>query len=227
MHGCAQGAKCYGKGQVRPTRAPIAPGMTPPPRADVVVAARAGGRWAFERLYTSLAPPVLAYLRSQGGPDPESMVDEVFLRVFRAIERFEGDEEHFRSWVFTVAHNLVIDERRRACRRPPTQPLHDRLHDVAGGDVEEDALARAAEGRVRQMLDLLVPDQRDVLLLRVVAELSLDEVARATGRSVGAVKALQHRALASLRRRLEEISPEAVSLAGSERSPLRDARRID
>lgn len=201
--------------------------MAHPQLADLVAAARAGGGWAFERLYMTLAPGVLGYLTSQGCSDPDSSVDEVFLRVFRAIERFEGDDERFRSWVFTVAHNLIIDERRRAARRLATQPLHDRLHDVVGGDVEEDALSRAAEGRVRQMLDLLVPDQRDVLLLRVVAEFSLEEVAQATGRSVGAVKALQHRGLASLRRRLEEISREPVSLARSVRSPVRDARRRD
>lgn len=181
-----------------------------PPDPDVVVAARAGGGWAFERLYEDLSPPVLGYLRSQGSADPEGAVSEVFLRVFRRLDDFVGSDGQLRSWVFTIAHNLLIDERRMLSGRRADQPLHDRL-DLPGGDVEDDAMARMASGRVRQMLDLLAPDQRDVLLLRVVADLSLEEAALVMGRTVGAVKALQHRALASLRRRLDEVLPEAVS----------------
>lgn len=181
-----------------------------PPDPDVVVAARVGGGWAFERLYQGLSPPVLGYFRSQGSADPEGAVSEVFLRVFRRLDDFEGSDAQLRSWVFTIAHNLLIDERRMLSGRRADQPLHDRL-DLPGGDVEDDAMARMASGRVRQMLDLLVPDQRDVLLLRVVADLSLEEAALVMGRTVGAVKALQHRALASLRRRLDEVLPEAVS----------------
>lgn len=181
-----------------------------PPDPDVIVASRAGAGWAFERLYEGLAPAVLGYLRSQGCTDPEGSVSEVFLRVFRRLGDFEGSDAQLRSWVFTIAHNLLVDERRMLSGRRADQPLHDRL-DLPGGDVEDDAMTRMASGRTRQMLDLLPSDQRDVLLLRVVADLSLEETATAMGRTVGAVKALQHRALASLRRRLEEILPEAVS----------------
>jgi RNA polymerase sigma factor (sigma-70 family) len=197
------------------------------PHSGLAAAARVGAGWAFDRLYRALGPAVLGYLRSQGCIDPEGSVNDVFLRAFRAIERFEGDDDDFRSWVFTIAHNVVIDERRSTSRRPATQPLHDRLYELVGGDVEEDAMTRSGQGTVRQLLSLLAPDQRDVLLLRVVAELSLAEVARATGRSVGAVKSLQHRALASLRRHLEEIPLEAVSSDAAGRSPQRDARRRD
>ena len=183
------------------------------PDRDVVVAARLGEGWAFERLYESLSPVVLGYLRSQGCADAEGAVSEVFLRAFRKLGDFEGTEAQLRSWVFTIAHNLLIDQRRMLSGRRADQPLHDRL-ELPGGDVEEDAMSRMAMGRARQMLDLLPPDQRDVLLLRVVADLSLEEAATAMDRTVGAVKALQHRALASLRRRLHdvaEIAPEAVS----------------
>lgn len=183
------------------------------PDPDVVVAARLGEGWAFERLYEALSPVVLGYLRSQGCVDAEAAVSEVFLRVFRKLGDFQGTESQLRSWVFTIAHNLLIDQRRMVSGRRADQPLHDRL-DLPGGDVEDDAMARMGMGRVRQLLDLLPRDQRDVLLLRVVAELSLEEAAAAMDRTVGAVKALQHRALASLRRRLQEvqeIAPEAVS----------------
>lgn len=175
-----------------------------PPDRDVVVAARSGEGWAFKRLYEALSPVVLGYLRSQGCADPEGSVSEVFLRAFRRIQAFEGTEAQLRSWVFTIAHNLLIDERRMLSHRRADQPLHERLN-LPGGDVEDDAMSRMATGRARQMLALLPRDQRDVLLLRVVADLSLDEAAVAMDRTVGAVKALQHRALASLRRRLEEL----------------------
>lgn len=187
--------------------------VQPRPNRDVVAAARVGEGWAFERLYEELSPIVLGYLRSQGCTDPEGSVSEVFLRVFRKLGDFAGTDAQLRSWVFTIAHNLIIDERRMLSHRPADQPLHDRL-ELAGGDVEDDAMSRMAMGRVRQMLALLPRDQRDVLLLRVVADLSLEEAAAAMDRTVGAVKALQHRAIGSLRRRLEEleeISVEPVS----------------
>lgn len=180
-----------------------------PPDRDVVAAARSGEGWAFERFYEELSPVVLGYLRSQGCVDPDGSVSEVFLRAFRRLRSFEGSDAQLRSWVFTIAHNLIIDERRMLSRRPADQPLHDRL-ELPGGDVEDDAMTRMAAGRAHQMLALLPRDQRDVLLLRVVADLSLEEAATAMDRTIGAVKALQHRALASLRRRLEELEEIAV-----------------
>lgn len=192
------------------------PGMVPsPPDRDVVAAARIGEGWAFEQLYESLSPAVLGYLRSQGCTDPEGAVSEVFLRVFRRLADFVGSDAQLRSWVFTIAHNLIIDERRMLSGRRADQPLHDRL-ELPGGDVEDDAMRRMAMGRARQILELLPRDQRDVLLLRIVADLSLDEAAEAMDRTVGAVKALQHRALASLRRRLEEATPQEIDVAAAE-----------
>lgn len=167
----------------------------------------------FDAIYRSLSPAVLGYLRSQGLTDPEGSTNEVFLRVFRGWEGFEGSTTQLRSWVFTVAHNLVVDERRFAARRPaPAEVTTAELPGLSGGDVEADALVRLIDADLHRVLDMLVPAQRDVLLLRFVADLSLEDVATATGRSVGAVKAVQHRALDSLRRILGANSfSEAVS----------------
>ncbi|MDP8938664.1 MAG: RNA polymerase sigma factor [Actinomycetota bacterium] len=176
---------------------------------SVLAAARAGGGWAFSRLYEGLAPAVAGYLAVQGAAEPEDLTSEVFQRAFARITSFSGDEARFRSWVFTIAHNLVVDDRRRRGRRPVTTSAAPDVADVPGGDVEDDALRRLSEERVRRLCDLLVPDQRDVLLLRLVAGMTLEETATATGRSTGAVKALQHRAVAALRRHLER---EGVSL---------------
>ncbi|MDP8991954.1 MAG: sigma-70 family RNA polymerase sigma factor [Actinomycetota bacterium] len=173
-------------------------------------AARVGEGWALERVYSVLGRPVLGYLAAQGASDPEGALNEVFLRALRRLDRFHGDSEQLRSWVFAIAHNLVVDERRTTARRPPAIPL-DGVVDRAGGDAEDDALDRLGDGRIRATLDLLAPDQRDVVLLRFVADLSLAEVADVTGRTVGATKALQRRALESLRRRLGDLLPAGVS----------------
>jgi len=177
---------------------------------SVLEAARAGAGWAFERIYGQLAPAVHGYLRSQGVDDPEDAVNDVFLRVFGAIGRFDGSPTAFRSWVFAIAHHLVVDRRRFVSRRPAAVAT-ERLPEVPTAAVDDEVLGRFDASVVAGVLRLLTADQRDVLLLRFVADLSLEEVAQAQGRSVGAVKAMQHRALASVRRLLEEISPEAVS----------------
>lgn len=174
-------------------------------------AARAGEGWAYERLYEWLARPVAAYLRGAGVDDPDGATNEVFLRAFSTLGRFTGGEDRFRSWVFTIAHHLVIDERRRRARRPQSGPL-----DVAGPepgspapDAADEALRTLGDERVARLLTGLAPDQRDVILLRVVADLSLGDTAAALGKRVGAVKALQHRAMRNLRSRIEA---EGVSL---------------
>jgi len=164
-------------------------------------AARAGAPWAFARLYRDLSPAVAGYLRIQRAAEPEDLTSEVFLGVFSGLDSFEGSEPQFRSWVFTIAHRRLLDERRRAGRRPAQTWLD---HDLAptGGDVEREAMAALEERWVIDLCARLSADQRTVLLLRIVADLTAEEVARVMGKSVGAVKALQRRGLASLRRTL-------------------------
>ncbi len=174
--------------------------------ASLLPAAQAGAGWAFTRLYEGLAPAVAGYLTVQGATEPDDLTSEVFQRAFGRIGSFSGDESRFRSWVFTIAHNLLIDDRRRRQRRPVPAPV---APDVAGGDVEDEALRRLSEERVRRLCDLLVPDQRDVLLLRLVGGMTLEEAATVLGKTTGAVKALQHRAVAALRRHIER---QGVSL---------------
>lgn len=163
----------------------------------VLAAARAGEGWAFERLYASLARPVAAYLRGNGVEDPDGATNEVFLRAFRSLGTFTGAEPRFRSWVLTIAHHLVVDERRRRARRPRPAPLED-VHTTP-----DDTSVALGDDRVRQLLSALPPAQREVVLLRVVADLSIEDTARALGKRPGAVKALQHRAMNSLRTMLE------------------------
>lgn len=173
--------------------------MTEPAFHCVLAAARAGEPWACARIHDDLSRAVLGYVRLRGVPDPDDVTSEVFLCVFRDLLRFEGDEEDLRAWVFTIAHRRVLDAWRRTARRPAQARFPSHL-DVVGGDAEDDAFALLGLDRVEELLRTLTPAQRDVVLLRVLADLSLEQVAEATGRSVVAVKALQHRAMSALRR---------------------------
>ena len=162
-----------------------------------LLAARAGAEWAWDRLYAALAPGIRGYVRAHGAADPDDLVGEVFLQVVRDLGRFSGGEQAFRGWVYTIAHRRLIDERRRRGRRP-VAPASDELLEVAagpGGDVHEDAAARLEEAQVRAAIEGLPPDQRSVLLLRIIGDLTVEEIARVVGKRPGAVKALQRRAL--------------------------------
>ena len=161
--------------------------------------------WACRRLYDDYAGRVLGYLRAQGAPEPEDLTSEVFLRVFDRLPQFTGDEPNFRSWLFTIAHRILIDDARRRQRRPQTTTLDVEVESRALGDVEHEALANFGAEWADELLSSLPPDQRAVVALRVTADLSLEQVAEIVGKRIGAVKSLQHRALESLRRRCEEV----------------------
>jgi RNA polymerase sigma factor (sigma-70 family) len=145
-------------------------------------------------LYRELAPAVLGYLRSQRVPDPDDVLGEVFLHVARDVHRVRGGEERRRRWVFTVAHHRLVDEWRRRATRPPI--VDGAMPDVPAADDPVSIL----DVELQRALDALTDDQRTVVLLRFVADLSILDVARITGRRVGAVKALQHRGLDRLER---------------------------
>lgn len=170
---------------------------------QVLAAARTGADHAWARIYRDLAPTVLGYLRGQRAPDPEGVVAETFLQVVRDLHRFDGGEDGFRSWVFAIAHNRLIDARRRAGRRREDLTTHEDIaRDAPVVHAEDEALSGLATDELLALLDHLTDEQRTVLLLRVVADLSIEEVAAATGRSQGAVKQLQRRALVALRKRI-------------------------
>lgn len=172
---------------------------------DVLRAAQAGAGWARSRLYEWLAPAVTGYARAQGIGDPADLTGDVFVAVLQRLPAFTGGEEAFRRWVFTIAYRRVVDARRLGARQGvltagPAAP--------AAPSAEDLALGRLGDERVAALLGTLTDDQRQVLALRVVADLSLEQVAEITGKPLGAVKSLQHRALSALRR---EMHGEAVS----------------
>jgi len=171
---------------------------------DTLQAALQRAPWACHHLYDIYAGRVLGYLRARGARDAEDLTSEVFLRVFDRLARFNGDEMHFRSWIFTIAHHVLIDDARRRQRRPQTIALVSQEDRIVAGDVEQEALVNVGAEWADALVASLPEDQRAVIALRVSADLPLEQVAEILGKRVGAVKSLQHRALASLRRRFEE-----------------------
>jgi|RhiMethySRZTD1v2_1073278.scaffolds.fasta_scaffold123732_5 RNA polymerase sigma-70 factor (ECF subfamily) len=170
---------------------------------EVLVAARRGDPLAFRELYDALAGRVCGYLSVHGASDAEDLTSEVFLRAFRGLERFEGNERQFRSWVFTIAHHLLLDDRRRRGARITTSAFDsDAANRVAGGDVEDEAIEHLRSEWVTDALAHLTPDQQTVVTLRVVGDLSVEQVAVVIGKPAGAVKALQRRGIAALRRNM-------------------------
>lgn len=160
---------------------------------EVLAAAQLGEEWAITGLYRELAPAVLSFLRARVGDEADDIASQTWLEVARGIDRFSGDEPGFRGWVFTIARRRLANERRRLGRRR-TEWLGGT--DVAGTD---DVAARSeSDEAVRRIVGLLPPDLAEVVLLRVVAGLPVEEVARVTGRRPGNVRVMQHRAMKRL-----------------------------
>jgi RNA polymerase sigma factor (sigma-70 family) len=173
-------------------------------------AARRGNEPAWARIYDRLAPGVLGYLRANRAPEPEDILSEVFLHVARDVHGFDGDERQFRAWVYTITHHRLIDARRHSTRRPVepvAEPPEPDTTDLSNAETE--ALARIGAEEVHRVLEALSPDQRAVLLLRVLGELTVDQVARALDKRPGAIKALQRRGLAAVQR---ELAKKGVTL---------------
>jgi RNA polymerase sigma factor (sigma-70 family) len=165
-------------------------------------AAKDGADWAWAAFYRELAGTVIGYLASRGAAEPEDLASETFLQVARNIHGFEGDEASFRSWVFVIAHRRLLDARRSQGRRPRLSSL-DGVEEAAGGNVETDALKRLVTEELEEAMAKLTDDQRDVLALRIIANLTLEETAQVVGKGVGAVKAVQRRALLALRAHID------------------------
>ena len=183
--------------------------MGPDPGApERIAAAKRGEAWALREIWQALSPKVQGYLTGRGVRDAEDLTSEVFIQVFERLHRFQGDETALRTFVFSVAHARYVDHLRRTSRRGTTVEFDPAQHDSIGPSAESEALRSIADQQVRAALETLSPDQRNVVLLRIVADLDLAQTADVLGKSVGAIKALQHRALAGLRPLFEPaVSP--------------------
>lgn len=166
--------------------------------------AKQGDPTAFAELYARHQPAIYRYIFYQvsDAATAEDLTSEVFVRLVEKIDRFTYRGRPLLAWLYTIARNLVTDYHRRTGRFPSFS-LDERL--AADIDApEEIAEQRLAQHRLAVAIADLTEDQRQVILLKFVEGLDNKTVARVLGKSVGAVKALQHRALAALRRILEQ-----------------------
>jgi RNA polymerase sigma-70 factor (ECF subfamily) len=174
-----------------------------PDFASILSAARQGADWAWTKIYREYAPHVLRYLRAHSAPDPDDLLGEVFLQVVRNLKAFTGSEDDFRAWMFTIVHRRLVDDWRRKGRRREEPYPHEALSShAAPEDIEAHALRGLDNERVRSLVDCLTPEQREVLFLRVMAGLSIDQTCAVLDKSLASVKSLQVRALETLRRNL-------------------------
>ena len=175
---------------------------------SVLAAARTGAEWALAALYREFQPGLLRYLRAQEPNEGEDLVTETWLGAAAGLERFQGDEWAFRRWLFTIAQRRLIDHRRRRERSPSAGVNLDGFGERPGPDDTEGAVIAADETEAAlARIEALPPDQREVILLRVLAGLDVAEVAEILGKKPGAVCVLQHRALQRLAEQLARERP--------------------
>lgn len=166
--------------------------------------ARAFDQEALAKIYDLYSDALYAYAYKHVGTAQiaEDLVAETFRRFLSALERGGGPQDHLRAYLYRITHNLITDLYRR--EPPPAQELdEDRLVEDSPGP--SGVLDEQQESdRVRGALRLLTPDQRQVLTLKYLEGWTSNEIAQTMDKSLGAVKALQHRGVAALQRILLE-----------------------
>jgi len=173
--------------------------------AAVLADAQDGSEKAFSRLWRDGNPALLRYLRVIAPHAAEDIASDTWVQVVRGLTGFRGDERAWRAWLFTTARRRVIDEGRRRARRPeaPMEELPPARVPVSR-DAAEVAIERLDTQSALALVAQLPARQAEVILLRVVAGLDTEAVARLVGRSPGAVRVAAHRGL----RRLAHILAE-------------------
>jgi RNA polymerase sigma-70 factor, ECF subfamily len=176
----------------------------------VLEAAQRGSEPAFTRLWLDANPSLVRYLRVIAPELAEDVAADTWVQVVRGLRRFRGDEAAWRAWLFTTARRRLIDASRRRSRRRE-EPLHDVPAEALPltADAADEAMERLGTQSAIALLSRLPRLQAEVILLRVVAGLDTNAVARLLGRSPGAVRVAGHR---GLRRLAEILSGAGVTL---------------
>ena len=165
--------------------------------------AQEGERDALEELYLLHFDRIYSYLHMSVGNrhDAEDLTTQTFLKMLEAIGRFRWRSAPFSAWLFRIAHNLAMDHFRAARR---TQP-EEEVPEPAGSEeasAEEEAMHSIGRQSMLELIDKLSPEQQQVLTLKFVFNFPNAEVATILGKTEGAIKSLQHRALVSLQKQL-------------------------
>jgi RNA polymerase sigma-70 factor, ECF subfamily len=169
--------------------------------AAVLAAAQRRDEAAFARLWRDSQPALLRYLTFIAPDAAEDIAAETWTQVVRGLATFRGDEQHWRAWLFTIARRRVIDQGRQLMRRPAisldTQPESAlaELPALRSPDAADLALENFHTRAAIAVIARLPPLQAEVIMLRVVAGLDTEMVARLLGRTPGAVRIAAHRGL--------------------------------
>ncbi len=169
----------------------------------LVAQAQTGSRDAFEEIYRIHFDRIYGYLRLSVGNrhDAEDLTNQTFIRMLESIDRFVWRQVPFSAWLFRIAHNLLIDHFRASKRTTPEEELE--YPDVLEASAEDEAMTALGHESMLKLIGGLSPDQRQVLTLKFGFDFANAEIAAILGKSEGAVKALQHRAIGTLEQRLE------------------------
>lgn len=164
-----------------------------------------GDSEAFGVLYVRHMDAIYRYIFYRVGQevDAEDLTEEVFIRAWEALPNYQIGQFPFTSWLYRIAHNLVIDHHRK--RKPDPMPDLEIHHSGSGRSNEDQLLQKLDSVMLVEALRHLDQEEQQVLLLRFVEGLSHREVADAIGKSEGASRIIQHRALATLQRYLSKL----------------------
>lgn len=167
---------------------------------DVLRRAVAGDREAAELLFVDLQPRLLRFLRSTDRSIADDVAADTWYSIARGLASFRGDLDGFRAWAFTIARRRLADHRRLTARRPITTGDVESVEPrAAAPDAADTAIARlSGQEAADQISRVLPPDQAEVLLLRVLADLDVSAVAEVMGRTSNWVRVTQHRAVRRL-----------------------------
>ena len=188
----------------RAIQAPAPPPPTDRDRLrDLVARGQAGDRAALEELYLLHFDRIYSYLHMSLGNrhDAEDLTTQTFVKMLESIGRFRWQSAPFSAWLFRIAHNLAMDHF-RATRRWQPEEVVPEPEGAAESSAEEAALTSIGHKSLLELIETLSPDQQQVLTLKFVFSFSNAEAATILGKTEGAVKSLQHRALATLERQL-------------------------
>jgi RNA polymerase sigma-70 factor (ECF subfamily) len=171
---------------------------------DLVGRAQQGDRQALEELYLIHFDRIYSYLHVSVGNrhDAEDLTTQTFLKMLESIGKFRWQSAPFSAWLFRIAHNLAMDHFRAGRRWQPEEEVPEPDPDEKTS-AEEGALESIGRRSMLELIDDLSPEQQQVLTLKFVFNFSNAEAATILGKSEGAIKSLQHRALVSLQKQLE------------------------
>jgi len=170
---------------------------------QLVARAQEGDRDALEELYLQHFDRIYSYLHMTVGNrhDAEDLTTQTFLRMLESISGFRWGSAPFSAWLFRIAHNLAMDHFRSRRRWQPEEEVPEPPGAVESS-AEDQAIRVLANESMFDLIEQLSDEQRDVLILKFVFDFSNAEAATVLDKTEGAIKSLQHRALASLQKHI-------------------------